>query len=772
MKKEFLDRPKLEGLSLEEISSIMHDLEVSKIELEIKNEELQRAQKDLENEKIRYFELYDKAPLGYQSLDSEGNFLEVNQKWLSIFGYQKEEVIGKWFGDFLAPDYQDAFRKRFPIFKAQGFIHSEFEMVGKNGEILFIAFDGKVGYAHDGEFQQTHCILKDISVEHMLTKKLEESRELMKSIIENTTDAIYVKDLQGRYVLVNSAVEKVIGKNKGELIGQDDYSLFPADEAMVVMSADKEILDTGVTRTFEEKVTDVNGEIITFSSTKGPILDDKNNVKGLFGIARNITRQKELELQIEQEKKFFQATLISVGDGVISCDNLGKVQFLNPVAERMTGWTQKEAQGLQIEEVFNIYNESTGEKSESIARLVLETRKILGLANHTILISKDGEKRPIEDSAAPIIMETGDIIGVVIVFSDFTEKRKNIEEIEYLSYHDYLTGLYNRRFFEEEMNRYDVTRNYPISIIMGDVNGLKLINDSFGHATGDKMLKKSAELMVKACREDDIVARIGGDEFVILLPKSGVEDAAGLIKRLQDSLANELIQEIPLSISFGQATKTKDGEKLSEILKEAEDHMYHHKLYESTGLKSKTVKLIINTLYAKNHREMLHSQRVSALSAFIANSLGYSLDDVKKIKTAGLMHDIGKIGIEDKILNKKEELSQQDWDDLKKHCEIGYRILSSVVEFKEIADFVLEHQERWDGTGYPRGLKGDQISKEARIIAVADAFDAMIRERTYGRFYSIQEAINELHRCSGTQFDPEIVKVFSDSLKMKNTNEK
>lgn len=646
MKKEFLDKQKLEGLSLEEISSIIYDLEVRKTELEIQNEELQRIQTELENDKARYFELYDKAPLGYQSLDIEGNFLEVNQKWLDIFGYQKDEVIGKWFGDFLAPAYKDAFRKCFPIFKAQGFIHSEFEMVGKNGEILFIAFDGKVGYAHDGEFQQTHCILKDISVEHILTKKLEENREIM------------------------------------------------------------------------------------------------------------------------------QATLISVGDGVISCDIQGKVQFLNPVAERMTGWSQEEANGLQIEEVFNIYNESTGEKSESIARLVLETGKVLGIANHTILISKYGEKRPIEDSAAPIIMENGDIIGVVIVFSDFTEKRKSIEEIEYLSYHDYLTGLYNRRFFEEEMNRYDVSRNYPISIIMGDVNGLKLVNDSFGHATGDKLLKKSAELMVKACREGDIVARIGGDEFVILLPKTGVEDVAGLIKRLQASLANELIQEIPLSISFGQATKTKDGEKLSEILKEAEDHMYRHKLYESTGSKSKTVNLIINTLYAKNHREMLHSQRVSALSAFIANALGYSLDDVKQIKTAGLMHDIGKIGIEDKILNKRDELSKHEWNELKKHCEIGYRILSSVVEFKEIADFVLEHQERWDGTGYPRGLKGDQISKEARIIAVADAFDAMTRERIYGKSYSIQEAINELYRCSGTQFDPEIVKVFSDSLKIKNTNEK
>ncbi len=596
--------------------------------------ERKHIEMQLRESEERFQMLFNQAPLGYQSLDSEGNFLEVNQKWLDIFGYQKEEVVGKWFGDFLSPEYREAFKKRFSLFKSQGYIYSELEMMGKSGEKMFIAFDGRIGYAQEGAFKQTHCILKDITIERELQRELAENRELMK------------------------------------------------------------------------------------------------------------------------------ATLISVGDGVISCGIQGNVQFMNPVAERLTGWSQQEAQGEQIEEIFKIHNELTGEKSESITRLVIETGCIVGLANHTVLISKSGEQRPIEDTAAPIILDNGEIVGVVIVFSDFSEKRKRLEEIEFLSYHDYLTGVYNRRFFEEELKRHNVSRNFPISIVMGDVNGLKLVNDSFGHNTGDEILKMTSEVIAKSCRADDIVARLGGDEFVILLPKSGEEDAIGLIKRVQDELNEVEINGIPLSVSFGQATKTLEEESLDEILKDAEDHMYRHKIYESTGARSKTVTLIINTLYAKNHREMLHSQRVGALSATIATYMGYDTDDVNQMKTAGLMHDIGKIGVEDRILNKTEPLNNQEWDEIKKHSEIGYRILSSVPEFSEIANFVLEHQERWDGKGYPRGLKGNDISQEARIIAVADSFDAMTGERSYGRVLSEAEAVEELMRCAGTQFDPEIVNTF------------
>ncbi len=193
----------------------------------------------------------------------------------------------------------------------------------------------------------------------------------------------------------------------------------------------------------------------------------------------------------------------------------GQVTFLNPVAEKLTGWSNQEAIGKPLNHVFRIENEKAEPIGESFFDQILTYGRTIELDEHAILVSADGTKRAIEDSAAPILLDQNEISGAVIVFSDSTEKQKRIDEIEYLSYHDHLTGLYNRRFFEEEIDRLDTERNLPITIIMGDVNGLKLINDSFGHEVGDELLIKTAEVIATECREDDIVARLGGDEFVI-----------------------------------------------------------------------------------------------------------------------------------------------------------------------------------------------------------------------------------------------------------------
>jgi len=227
---------------------------------------------------------------------------------------------------------------------------------------------------------------------------------------------------------------------------------------------------------------------------------------------------------------------------------------------------------------------------------------------------------------------------------------------------------------------------------------------------------------------------------------------------------------IELSASFGFATKENDTQITSDILAKAENHMYQNKIYEHLGVRSDTVDIIMNTLFAKSNRESLHSKRVSKICQAIATKMKLSEDYINRIKIAGLLHDIGKIGVIEQILNKNTALSNNEKKEIQKHPEIGWRILYATNEFSELAEFILEHHERWDGKGYPKGLKGEEISLEARIISVADAFDAMTSVRSYKNKKTKEEAIEELKKCSGTQFDPKIVNIFINHVLKTNRN--
>lgn len=353
---------------------------------------------------------------------------------------------------------------------------------------------------------------------------------------------------------------------------------------------------------------------------------------------------------------------------------------------------------------------------------------------------------------------------VAVIISDITERKKTEKEVRFLSNHDHLTGVYNRRYYEEELVKIDIKDNLPLSLVMSDINGLKLINDSFGHAVGDELLKKVSEVIMKECRVQDVVARLSGDEFIILLPKTDELQTANIVKRIKAASLKEKVGAIYFSISFGYDTKRSEQESIQEILKNAEDDMYRHKLYESASIKNKTIDLIMNTLYEKSNREMLHSKRVSEICEAIAIKMNFDQDDISQVKAAGLIHDIGKMGIDEKILNKPGGLDQDEWKKIQRHPEIGYRILSSSSEFSELARYVLEHQEHWNGKGYPAKLKGKAISIQARIIGVADAYDAMTCDRAYRKGLSVEEAVAEIKRCAGTQFDPEVAFVFIEKV--------
>jgi diguanylate cyclase (GGDEF)-like protein len=395
---------------------------------------------------------------------------------------------------------------------------------------------------------------------------------------------------------------------------------------------------------------------------------------------------------------------------------------------------------------------------------VLFTDQLYEFSECAHLTSSQGTTIPIEGNISPIIGKNADRLGVVLVFRDVTLIKQRQAEIEYASYHDPLTGIYNYRYYEKQIKLLKTEENLPISIIMGDINGLKLINDSLGHAVGDELLIRAAQVIKSTCRPSDVVVRIGGDEFVILLPKTETHEVEKIVKDIKEAIKQETIESISLSISLGYETITSVDEDAQLTLTRAENHMYRHKISENLSPRSKTIDIIMNSLFEKNPREMAHSQRVSDLSVALATALGWSEDKINELRTSALMHDIGKIGIAESILNKPGKLNDEEWKTIMSHPEIGFRILNTGNEFSEIARYVLEHHEKWNGSGYPRGLKGEAISIQGRILAIADAFDAITSVRTYRATRTTNEAIEELRKYAGIQFDPGLVDFFIEHV--------
>ncbi len=590
--------------------------------------------------------------------------------------------------------------------------------------------------------------------------EIQEWRDLLQHVIQHDPNAIMVLDKDLRFVFVSEKMLENNGIQGVDVVGRTLGDVFPYLDAKWI-EIHKRALCGEILGSEDDFILREDGRFDNIRWKCRPWYKSGGQIGGTIFYSEIITERKQMERSLFLEKELFRTTLLSVGDGVISTDNEGRVLIMNRVAEDLTGWNVEDAKGKEFRQVFNIIDELSRGKAPDPIRQVLDSGEPVELEENCILISREGRETPIEDSAAPIRDKEGETTGVVIVFRDCSEKRERQKEIEYLSYHDQLTGLYNRRFFEEELRRLDVPRNLPLSLVMIDVNGLKLFNDAFGHNAGDELLEKVAGVLRKVCRADEIAARIGGDEFMILLPLTDRDHLDPLMARISDAMSKERVKDLPVSVSLGGATKTDAGESVEKVFDMAEDQMYRRKISEKSSYHNRSVKLILETLYSKSPWEKEHSENVSVLSGAIGLEMGLAQPDIDDLKAAGIIHDIGKIAVSNKILEKDGPLDEEEWKEIRKHPETGYSILSTVNEYSPFAKIVLYHHERWDGKGYPNGLKGYDIPLQSRILGVADAYDAMVSERAYRKAMSREDALAELRRCAGTQFDPEVVKIFS-----------
>ena len=354
------------------------------------------------------------------------------------------------------------------------------------------------------------------------------------------------------------------------------------------------------------------------------------------------------------------------------------------------------------------------------------------------------------------------VVWVLVLDEGFARPyEKMFKEIYDNSIRDQLTGLYNRRFFESELESSLAKElQQPLAVAMADVNGLKLINDTFGHEDGDCLIQAFAEILKQKCRDRDILIRLGGDEFLIVFQGLGEDEVGATLGDITTSFAQMESCGIPYSVSIGSAVGVSGRDDLKGLQLLAEERMYHQKLFSSPKVKDRIIDLAMAEVFRKSNRDITNSEQVGEWCRKIALALDFREDRVAHIAMAGRLHDIGKIRLQYELLNKVESLDEGDWRELKRHPEVGYAILSSVNDYAQLAEYVLYHHERWDGTGYPLGLSGEDIPLESRIIAIADAYQAMVTDRPSRNRMTPAEAKAEIARCAGTQFDPRIATLF------------
>jgi len=599
--------------------------------------------------------------------------------------------------------------------------------------------------------------IREITEQKRIELELFSKTEEFERFFNINLDLLCIADLEGNFIKVNNAWERILGYPASELEKRKFLEFVHPDDMAATMDSISKLGNNEQILNFVNRYLCMDGSYRYIEWCSQPY----NGL--IYAAARDITDRKLAEEALRISEERLEIAMKAAKAGFWDWDMKNDSIYYSPTWKAMLGYEQDE-----IDDTFEawkaLWHPEEKEKNLQTMKDYISDR----ISSYEIpqrMRTKTGEWKWILTRGELIRdsdMEPSRWTGTNI---DITHIKEAEREIRYLSFHDQLTGLFNRRFYEEELYRLDTIRNLPLSIIMLDVNGLKLANDAFGHMFGDKLLKKAAEILRKECRADEIVSRIGGDEFVIILPETDSFGAEMLVRRIREAFANVQVDILELSVSMGWATKKNPREAVEDIFNKAEDNMYRHKLTESSLVKERAVNHILEGMFSRFPEERLHAQRVRRLCEEVGERMGMSDEDIEILKTAALMHDIGQITLETDILSKPGKLDEAEWAEVKRHPEKGYMILNSVNSMAQQAKYVLHHHERWDGMGYPNGLKGENIPMQSRIIGIADAYDAMTSKRPHKKAKSREEAALEIERNSGTQFDPSIAVIFREIIK-------
>ena len=462
----------------------------------------------------------------------------------------------------------------------------------------------------------------------------------------------------------------------------------------------------------------------------------------------------ESSLRISEEK--YRGLINSAPFGIIELDRDGIIININKIALkffncRRTDMLNKHFSSVDaiedknLSQYFKLFDYGTSGKKKLFSEAVFKDSD-----NNKIFI----------ETGFNLIKDGTKVICIQVIINDVTERKKIENELKYLRSHDQLTGLFNRLYMDGEIKRLNVKKQLPLSFIIGDINGLKLINDAFGNNEGDRLLSRVADIFRKVCREEDIISRYGEDEFAVLLPKTGKKAVSKIEEKIIEMCRMISKEQFHFILSLGTATKIDSETDFNDTVIDARDIMQKNKLISAKSMPGNAVTALVDSLMGKGYETREHIKRVEKMAGDLAVSLKLPKSKVDELSVLANLHGLGKIAIPDRILKDKKKLSKEDWEIIRSYPEVGYNIAKSSFKFSNVADYILCHNERWDGRGYPRKLKGNDIPLLSRIMAIVDAYDIMRSGRFYKKILSKVEAIKELRTCGGKQFDPVLVEEF------------